>query len=232
MARIAALLFFLLSVFFQIKTREQFSFKNTSLFSNAFAEIAHYQDFWSVLFGHRRVAADIAFIQLLQYYGEVPDEELPAGLKGKLRKRSFMEFSEHRDLLHYALRCIRLDRNFDFAVTFSAAALAWVQKREDEAIRVLSDSLGYRPNFYQAGLYLSAITIKKNKGEKESIRYLEEAIKFPDCPELVKSILARIYEIQGDYKDAVRVWSLLIDSRDPYRRRRSREKIQKYKLIN
>ncbi|MFH1958221.1 MAG: hypothetical protein ABIJ15_07095 [bacterium] len=232
MVRIAALLFFLLSIFFQIKTCKQFSFKNTSLFSNAFAEIAHYQDFWPILFGHRRIAADIAFIQLLQYYGEVPDEELSAGLKSQPGERAFPEFSEHRNLVHYALRCTRLDRNFDFAVTFSASALAWVQKREDEAIQVLTDALGFRPEFYQAGLYLSAITMTKNKGEKAAVFYLEKAITFPDCPDLVKSVLARIYEIHGDDRNAVRVWSLLIDSRDAWRKEHAREKIEKYKLIN
>ncbi len=228
MEKIAALIFFLLSIFFQIKTCNEFSFRNTSLFSDAFSEVAHYQDFWPVLFGHRRIASDIAFIQMLQYYGEVPDEEMPDELKEKPRKRTFLEFSEHRDLVHYALRCTRLDRNFDFAVTFSAAALAWVQKREDEAIQVLSDALAFSPEFYQAGLYLSAITMTKKKEDKAAVFYLEKAITFPDCPDLVKSVLARIYEIQGDYRNAVRVWSLLLDSRDPWRREHVREKIEKF----
>lgn len=228
MAKIAALLFFLLSIFFQDAAKRKFNFKNTYLFSKEFSEIAHYQDFWLIFFGHRRIAADIAFIQLLQYYGEVPDEELPDKLKGESRKRFGLEVFEHRDLFHYALRCIRLDRNFDFAVTFSAAALAWVQKREEEAIKILSDALNFRPDFYQANLYLSAITITKKKGAKESIFHLEEAITFPDCPDMVKNLLAAIYEDIGDYRNAVRIWSLLIDSRNALYRERSQKKIEKY----
>ena len=224
----AALIFFLFSVVMQIISERDFRFGNTYLLSKEFSEIGHYQDFWILMMGHRRISSDIAFIQMLQYYGGIPEKEIPDKYRGGSVPEVFYALSEHTDLVHYALRTTRLDRNFDYAVTFSAASLAWVQKRVDEGIAVLEDALKFRPDFYQASLYLAAITIRKEKGEEASIKYMEQAIKFPDCPDMVENILAYIYEEREDYRNAIRIWSMNLDSQEGNYSRIARERINKY----
>ncbi|MCD6413940.1 MAG: hypothetical protein J7L54_07335 [Elusimicrobia bacterium] len=223
--------FFAFSVFFQKVAESHFVFRNTNVFSRYFYEAAHYQDFWITFFGHRRIAADVAFIQLLQYYGKVPEEELPESEMGKHRDH-FLSFSKHKRLLNYALRCVRLDRNFDYAYLFSAAALAWVQKRKSEAVKILIEGIEdykkYNEVFSKAVLYLSAIQVRDEKGDVAVLPYLEEAIKMPDCPDMVKNILAFIYEKQGDYKNASRIWLMLVNSRDKRYRKESRRKLAQY----
>jgi len=221
----AIIILFLCVNFLRIKAEKNFHFANTPLFSKEFSEVAHYQDIWLILLGMRRIAADIAFIQLLQYYGDVPAEELPREKVLELKRKGVLIFGVHRELFKYALRTIRLDRNFEFAVTYTAAALAWVQKRDEEAIKILEDALNFRKTYYQASLYLAAITVRKNKAEKEAIKYLEEAIKFPDAPFLAKVILAEIYKRQKDYKNSLRVWSMLLDIRQEYWRKRAQKEV-------
>jgi len=163
--------FFIASVLMQTAAQKHFTFRNTPLFSKDFSEVARYSDFWLVLFGHRRIAADIVFIQTLQYYGSIHKDEISEGAK-VIRGEGFgTGLVTYDKLFSYALRCVRLDRNFEFAVTFTAAALAWVQKRENEAIALLTDAIDYwdaqkldTPVFYKSSLYLSAIAVTKEKG--------------------------------------------------------------------
>jgi len=222
------IVFLLLSVFFQVKAEKHFTFRNTKLFSNEFAEVAGYRDFWLIFFGHRRIAADIVFMEMLQYYGTIHYDELIPGAKKTWGEGFGTGIVTYSNLFKYALHCIRLDRNFEFAATFSAAALAWVQEREEEGISILEDALKFRPDFFQAGLYLSAITVRKNKGLSESVKYLELAATYPDCPDMVKNILAGIYEKTGDYKNALRIYAMNVNSRDLYYRKNARSKIRKY----
>ncbi len=226
--------FFIASILMQNQAQRHFAFRNTPVFSKDFSEVGRYSDFWLVLFGHRRIAADIVFIQTLQYYGSIHEEEIAEGAKLSPGEGFGTGLVRYDKLFSYALRCARLDRNFEFAVTFTAAALAWVQNRENEAIFLLTDAIDFwdaqkldTPVFYQSNLYLSAIAVRKEKGMAASTIYLEKAIRYPDCPDMVKNILGEIYMKLGDYRNAARVLAMNIDSRDPEYRRRAREKLEK-----
>ncbi|MBA3066242.1 hypothetical protein KJ633_03425 [bacterium] len=226
--------FFLASILMQQQAQKYFTFRNTPLFSKDFSEVARYSDFWLILFGHRRIASDIVFIQTLQYYGSIHKDEIDEGAKVSQGDGFGTGLVRYDKLFSYALRCARLDRNFEFAATFMAAALAWVQNRENEAIFLLTDAIDFwdaqkmdTPVFYQANLYLSAIAVRKEKGIAASIIYMEKAIMYPDCPDMVKNILAEIYMREKDYKNAARVVAMNIDSRDPIYRRKAREKLEK-----
>ncbi|MBU2529355.1 MAG: hypothetical protein ABII20_07305 [Candidatus Omnitrophota bacterium] len=226
--------FFIASVLMQAQAGKHFTFRNTPLFSKDFSEVARYSDFWLVLFGHRRIAADIVFIQTLQYYGSIHEDEISAGAKAERGGGFGTGLVRYDKLFSYSLRAVRLDRNFEYAVTFTAAALAWVQKRENEAIVLLTDAIDYWdgqkmpvPVFYQSSLYLSAIAVTKEKGISEATEYMEKAIIYPDCPDMVKNILGEIYFRAEDYKNAARVLEMNLDSRDPGYRLKAREKLEK-----
>jgi len=226
--------FFIASVLMQTTAQKHFTFRNTPVFSKDFSEVAHYSDFWLVLFGHRRIAADIVFIQTLQYYGSIHKDEIDEGAKVSSGEGLGTGLVRYDKLSSYALRCARLDRNFEFAVTFTAAALAWVQNRENEAIFLLKDAIDFwdeqqldTPVFYQSSLYLSAIAVRKEKGIAAAAVYMEKAILYPDCPDMVKNILGEIYMRMEDYKNAARVLTMNLDSRNPEYRRKAREKLEK-----
>jgi len=225
--------FFIASVLMQEQAGKHFNFRNTAVFSKDFSEVARYGDFWLVLFGHRRIAADIVFVQTLQYYGSIHKEEISAGAKAEPGEGFGTGLVRYDKLFSYALRSVRLDRNFEYAVTFTAAALAWVQKRENEAIALLTDAIDYweaqkldTPVFYQSSLYLSAIAVTKEKGIAEATEYMEKVITYPDCPDMVKNILGEIYFRAKDYKNAVRVLEMNLDSRDPNYREKAQKKIE------
>ncbi|MEA2081341.1 MAG: hypothetical protein U9O97_01165 [Elusimicrobiota bacterium] len=226
--------FFAASVLMQTSAERHFNFRNTSVFSKDFSQIARYSDFWLVLFGHRRIAADIVFIQTLQYYGSIHEDEISEGAKVSSGEGLGTGLVRYDKLFSYALRCVRLDRNFEFAVTFTAAALAWVQNRENEAVSLLTDAIDFwdaqkldTPVFYQSSLYLSAIAVRKEKGIEEATVYMEKAITYPDCPDMVKNILGEIYMRMKDYRNAARVLAMNLDSRNPQYRRKSREKLER-----
>jgi len=226
--------FFIASVLMQTAAQEHFTFRNTPLFSKDFSEVARYSDFWLVLFGHRRIAADIVFIQTLQYYGSIHKDEIDEGAKISPGDGFGTGLVRYDKLFSYALRCVRLDRNFEFAATFMAAALAWVQNRENEAIFLLTDAIDYwdaqkldAPVFYKSNLYLSAIAVTKEKGIAASIIYMEKAITYPDCPDMMKNILGEIYMREEDYRNAVRVLTMNLDSRNPQYRKKAHKKLEK-----
>lgn len=228
-----AVIFFIASVLMQEEAGKNFTFRNTPLFSKDFSEVARYSDFWLVMFGHRRIAADIVFIQTLQYYGTIHEDEIIKNARVESGEGFGTGLVKYDKLFSHAIRTARLDRNFEYAVTFTGAALAWVQKRENEAILLLTDAIDYwdaqnldTPVFYQASLYLSAIAVTKEKGIAEATEYMEKAITYPDCPDMVKNILGEIYFRAKDYKNAVRVLEMNLDSQEPLYRDKARKKLE------
>ena len=161
--------------------------------------------------GMRRLAADVAFIQLLQYYG-TPEylEEESRGFYSELYGRS--------------LRVLALAPAFRYAALYSAGALAFNLHRPDEAVALLEYALGRDPKQWSYHTYLAAIAYQKEKDFPRLIDRLQEASRDPDCPALFKNMLAGIYKKQGRHQEAIRIYRQLLESRDPdYRIHAQRE---------
>jgi len=104
---------------------------------------------------------------------------------------------------------VDLDPFFQYAYLYGAGALAWNLNRPDEAVELLKKGIDYMENyrsditkdvhesFWQLNLYMSAIVYRKMDDFKKMTYMLEVAVKQPDCPNIIKAILANIYQKEG-----------------------------------
>lgn len=185
-----------------------------------------------VLAGLRRFGADMAFIQLLQYYGTPEDEaDAPrrAGHKPKEEKKDehghvyihmggegqadlhpHIRLTSYARLLDYARRTVSLDPYFHYATLFSAGALAFNLNRPDQALELLQDGMRRDPSFWRFRLYAGAIAFRQSAEIDKAVQLLEEALRYPDCPSMVANILANIHKKQGNYRRAAEIYLQII----------------------
>jgi len=224
-----------------------------------------------VLLGARRLAADIAWVQLLQYYGssETPiDQETEFTLSWDMTKFLFgipLEKEEahkpgtpEKEHHHYhadieggvyarlysdCLRVAELDPFFSYVYLYGAGALAWNLNRPDEALKLLGAGIEdielFNPHitkdlhhpFWQYNLYISAIVYSKTGKYEEMTALLETAIKQPGCPNMMKAILANIYQKSGQTAKSLKLWLEIYGSQDPTYTGKSQQKITELKII-
>lgn len=226
-------------------------------------------DMCGVMFGARRLAADIAWVELLQYYGspERPlDKDTEFDLSWDMTKYLFgiplvkdggrgavgdkkpkqehhtdFNAGKYADLYQNTLRVTELDPFFSYAFLYGAGALAWNLDRPEEAIKLLKAGIvsveRFSPDiskdvhhpFWQYHLYLSAIIYKKAGKFTEMTTLLETAVKQPECPNMVKAILANIYQKEGVEIKALKLWFEIYDSNDPTYSAKAAQKISELK---
>jgi tetratricopeptide (TPR) repeat protein len=206
------------------------------------------QDTAFVANGLRRLGADLALIQLLQYYGTASNEDPRHPLEPpRWRKapkppagHSADDGHDHDGHLHadaprgafpylnlYALRTGQLDPFFHYAYLFTGGALAFNLERDDQALEVLAAGVRNDPTFWRYRLYIGAIGFRKDQDGLRAIPLLEEAMKYEDCPTLLKNILGNIYKQRRDHRNAARVFlNILETSRDPGYTESSRRKLR------
>lgn len=181
-----------------------------------------------VVSGLRRFTSNIAWIQLLLYYGRREEEEHGIGCPHGC---PHWDGGLYPHFLEYAQRVIRLDPYFCAAYIYSAASLAWNLNRVDEALLIIDEGIEnseFFPPLVELYIHKAAIIYKMLGKYHEMVRSLESAIKLPHCPTLVKSILANIYEKQGEYEKAIMVWKNILETtNDEFELERARKKIEK-----
>jgi hypothetical protein len=226
-------------------------------------------DMTAIIAGSRRLGADIAWIQLLQYYGS---PEKPLGRDAEFRLSWDMTkylfgmpvkeevcstpgctHEEHyhpaigggiyHELFDHCSRVARLDPFFDHVYLYGAGALAWNLNRPREALELLDRGIRsmehYRTNlskdihqpFWQLNLYASAIIYRQSGEFDKMIAQLEVAVRHPDCPNMVKTILANIYQKEGKFAQSLTLWIAIYDSGDPSYHARATQKIGELKAI-
>jgi tetratricopeptide (TPR) repeat protein len=195
-----------------------------------------FTDVASVLFGVRRFGADLAFIQMLQYYAR-PEEaaaeaghdhgghppgahgekeyHLDLGVEATADLHPEMRLGEFPRLQHHIFRIVSLDPYFHYAYLFGAGALAFNLNRIDEALEILERGVRADPRFWRFRLYAGAIAYRRSAEPQKAIGLLEQAIQFPDCPSMLKNILANLHRQQGNYIRAAEVYlDIIRTSRD------------------
>jgi len=178
-------------------------------------------DLSGIILGMRRMAADIAWIQLMQYYGTPETDE--SGKEIDFHGEDYGG-GKYYEVLSLTQRVIRLDPYFHYAYLYSAGALAWNLNRPEEAISLLKEGISNDPKYWRFRLYLGAIIYLQLKKFDKMVILLEEAVKYPDCPSLVKVILANIYEEEGRYLDCLKIWFQVLESKDEFYRLRAKKK--------
>lgn len=174
----------------------QDEFKHLTSYERPLGAESGYRDLMGPLLGMRRLSADIAWISVLQYYGSHERSE----------EHSEFGAGNYPAMKKIILRVMRLDPSFHFACLYGAGALAYGLDRPQEAIELLKEGIQYAPTYWRYRLYLAAIIYKQKGRFDDMIRLLEDAIQYPDCPTMVKSILANIYKERKNYKRSLEIW--------------------------
>lgn len=181
-----------------------------------------FQDAALAAAGFRAAAADLAWIQLLQYAaGGVP--ELPD-----------RPGHPYEHLAGLSLRVTRLDPSFHRAALFGAGILGWFHgiDRPDEAAELLHEGMRRSPEERLYALYLAAIAFKKEGDTDRMIALLESSFDLPETPSTMKAILANLRQSRGEHRQALALWQrILANDRDSSEHARAKLKIAELKRL-
>jgi tetratricopeptide (TPR) repeat protein len=160
-------------------------------------------------FGYRSLLADFEYITFLQYYGNKDN-----------RKTNYSGLYSYIDSITDA------DPHFTFAYIYGSAILGFNVQRHDEAIKVINKGLEFNPKIWRLRLYLGALTFSK-LGEKEKyVKFLEEALKFDDHPQMIETLLGNIYAQYKEPDETAMYWAgILKNSKHADSRKWAEEKI-------
>lgn len=191
-----------------------------------------------VAFGMRRLVSDIAWIELLQYYGK-EDGLVHEHYHGHDND----DGDRYINLLTYCRRIVELDPFFYYVYLYGAGSLAWNEKRPDEATELLKLGINkleriksditndvHEP-YWQLNLYLSAIIYKKMGDLTNMTSLLEQAVHQPHCPNMVKTILANIYQKEGKLAASLKLWLDIYESSDPTYLDQAEKKIEELRKL-
>lgn len=223
------LLFFLLTVFFHSKLSKNEIYP--PIFSKKFP-LSTPISFWATMLGMRRLAADIVWIQAMQYYGKKEEDQvsvLSNTEHGKLRLL-------YPELKNYWQQIIRFDPTFVTAHLVGPITLAWNHKRYGEALELLDEGITMLNNISEKfknielkevderhpfivgkgsyfeelkwKLYILKATIVYFNQEKygQAVIELEKIAFLKGTPEEIQVILAQVYEERNENTKAIRLW--------------------------
>ena len=162
--------------------------------------------------GMRRLAADIGLVRLLVYYGTPEKEE-----RGHERHEHGGGFGggHYPEIGPRAREILSIDPGFAYPVLYGAGALAFNLDRPDEALALLAFGLQTMPHNQQLRAYTAAVAFHKKGDAARVIEMLEPTLSEPDCPTMIKSMLAFLYRRGGQPGKAVAVYrDILATSRD------------------
>ncbi len=87
--------------------------------------------------------------------------------------------------------------------------------RLDEAEELLKEGIQAHPKEWRLQQFLAGLAYQKNHDINKLAEFLEAFVYEPDCPNMLRSILANIYKKEKRYRDAIRVWLIVYDTQDP-----------------
>ena len=86
--------------------------------------------------------------------------------------------------------------------------------------------------YWRLNLYLSAIIYMKSGEYGKMTSLLETAVLQPNAPNMIKSILANIYQKEKQYARSLKLWIDIYDSNDPSYQDRAAMKITQLKKLS
>lgn len=166
--------------------------------------------FWSL--GMRRLAADLAFIRLLVYYGTHEDDETGGhehGYEGPDRKEE-----GYPQMLGRVRRIAAMDPYWPYPVMYGVGALAFNLQRPDEALSLLDAALLVRPGDEQYIALMGAVGFHKGGDLASAVDRMMPAIDQPGTPTMLRNMAAYMNERLGRRETAVRLYREILLSRD------------------
>jgi len=181
-----------------------------------------------IIFGLRKVVSDIAWIQLLQYYGsepyEIDEEESPKDEEhNHYEHMTKIQKGKYKRLSDYFKRVVLLDPLHTLAYFYGIGALAWNVERPQEALELANiglENLKFQKNdpnsdYWEIVKYQQAIYYGLAGNYEDMVNKLKEIVESGKAPNIVKAILANLYKKYGNYKEALKIWEEILNSGDP-----------------
>jgi len=179
-------------------------------------------DLGFILFGSRRAAADLGYIQYLQYYSTPPAKSMGEGPSFNLARSplSFKVFAKpfldekvsgpYPRLYEIFLRILRLDPFFNSAVMEGGCVLAFNHNRVKQALSLLKEGLDWDPFFHRYRLYMTAILYQYQGKEEKLVDLLYQVIRYPDCPVLLERTLGNLLLKYSRTEEAADVFNHIV----------------------
>jgi tetratricopeptide (TPR) repeat protein len=173
------------------------------------------QDAGIVLLGARRVGASLAFIQTLQYYAHPWMVAMDAQ-------------SAAPGLLTYGRRMLSLNPLHRYGVQYVAGVLGFNNgtRRIPEALQLLKEASTVDPSYWRYRALAGAIAYQQDARNQEAADLLEAAVDSPECPSMIKNILAGLHKKAGRIPRAVELYEELLMARDRNYADRAREALE------
>lgn len=167
---------------------------------------------WSL--GMRRLAAELAFIRTLVYYGTHPDDYEGHG-EGAAEEHGHDEASEsYAELLPRLRRVLALDPYWTHPVLWGAGALAFTVDRPDEAILILDEGLKMRPKDPTMLATVAAVGFQQKGDLAQALERLMPVVDSGEAPTMLKNMAAYMNERSGHRDVAARLYGEILNSRD------------------
>lgn len=197
------------------------------------------QDVGSLALGARRMGANLVYIQLLQYYGvglyqhSQDDDEAHEHKDHHGHNHSVPPNfdSQFKRLKEFGLRILRINPSFNAVILEVAGGLAFNERRIDEALELLKEAINRDPTYFRYHLYIAAILYKEQGDDELLIQKLDEAITYPDCPSMLKNVLANLYKKKGRFDRAAQIYLHILE-KSVYEGDRSHARSELEELLN
>jgi tetratricopeptide (TPR) repeat protein len=130
--------------------------------------------------------------------------------------------------MEYGQRMLSLNPYYRYGVLYVAGFLAFNNpvNRPDQALALIAQAVKGDPKYWRYKMVAGAIGYTQDDRSEEAAALLEESIKDPECPSMIKSILAGIHRKAGRYGRAAELYESLLEARDKDYAERARKNLE------
>jgi hypothetical protein len=144
----------------------------------------------SALAGEARPAADVNYIDCLQYMGGPNDSD-----------------GFFRQTLPLYREVQWLDPSFKHAVLEGISALGWLFRRPDEAEVLARTALDSDHREQRYGAYIAALAYQKHLDSAGVLKVLEPEVLRPDAPDMLLRVVGNLILLRRDWPKALAYWT-------------------------
>jgi len=175
------------------------------------------EDALALSLGLRRLAADIWFVRMMQYYGTPELDRFNAVDEPFPEEGVHLGGGRYPQLLRFARHILAFDPYFSNAGLYAGASLAFNLSRPEEAVSLVSGALIYAPKEWKYVTLLAAIGYSKAKNPAKVAQLIAPLLAEPDCPVMIRQLAAFLNKKAGNYTAAYAIYkSILHATRDPF----------------
>jgi len=137
------------------------------------------------------------------------------------------EGGKYNEIQSRALHILSLDPYFSYSALYASGALAFNLNRTEEALSVLFYAKQYRPRDWKYDSYIAAIGYSKADAPDKVADALDNAVREPDCPAMLKQQAAYLNKKLGRLRRAYEIYAdIYAHSPDEYYRNNARQQME------